>query len=72
MDQRWVHGMNGWRVVLYETKTFGRLTDHPVTIKGYEHEGEVTGYSHSGCFIWVVFDGEEEPRQLRWDEVRPA
>src|SRR5215211_5171660 len=66
-DERWIHGMNGWRVKMYNTKTFGRLTDNPVTIEA-GREGEVTGYQHSGCFIWVVFDDEVEPRQMRWTE----
>jgi hypothetical protein len=65
-DHRWDNGMDGWRVSLYDSM---RLGGHDIP---YGTQGEVTGYSHNGCFIWVVFDGDDEPTQLRWDEVRPA
>jgi hypothetical protein len=61
-DRRWRNGMDGWRVSLYDS--MGELPSGA--------QGEVTGYLHDGCFIYVVFDGEEEPRQLRWNQVRPA
>jgi hypothetical protein len=54
--------MDGWRVSLYDS--YGVLPAGA--------EGEIAGYEHSGCFIYVLFDGEASPRMLRWDEVRPA
>lgn len=62
MDSRWRNGMDGWRVSLYDS--YGVLPAGA--------EGEIAGYEHSGCFIYVLFDGEASPRMLRWDEVRPA
>lgn len=59
-DDRWLHGMNGWRVSVV-----------PLTVGKAEY-GEVTGYTHDDDRVWIVVDGEEEPRAYRWDEVRPA
>jgi hypothetical protein len=55
-DDRWVVGMNGWRVFCLDTKRYG----------------EVTGYSHHGDEVYVVLDGEELPRRVYWPAVRPA
>lgn len=40
-------------------------------IQGFAGQyGEVTGWQPP--FLWVVLDGEEDPRPFRWNEVRPA
>jgi hypothetical protein len=36
-------------------------------------QGTVVGeYVPDGCFLWVRWDGETEPRQMRWHEIRPV
>jgi hypothetical protein len=63
-DERWVHGMNGWRVRLATTFSIDGLPLHA--------EGEITGFAPGDCVVSVAFDGEEEPRRLYWHAVRPA
>lgn len=62
LDRRWEDGMNGWRVRVVEAA--------PEHLR--EREGEVTGFSHGGSFVYVVLDDREEPIMFRWYEVRPA
>lgn len=60
-DERWVHGMNGWRV---------RITSMVPELRG--RYGEVTGFEHGvSPRFYVVLDGEEEPHKFWWTEVRP-
>jgi hypothetical protein len=62
VDERWRHGMNGWRC-RFATGWF---------IDGAASEyGEITGFDHPNV-VWVVLDGEDEPRQVFWHALRPA
>lgn len=63
-DARWDHGMDGWRVRVYDPP--GGSWDLEGAV------GEVTGYGPDGYFVYVVLDGETELREFRWHEVRPA
>lgn len=51
--------MNGWRAVI-------------VAGDFVSCRGEVTGFDHDDWSVWVVPDGEAEPVQLPWEDVRPA
>lgn len=36
-------------------------------------QGTVVGdYQPAGCFLWVRWDVESGPRQMRWHEIRPV
>ena len=69
IDERWETALLGLIVRLNANTLDGKLHAG--------RRGEVTGYDHhrhhygSGV-VWVVFDGEDEPRGMAWDEVRPA
>lgn len=60
-DDRWTHGMDGWRVLAFDRGA-------PI---GY---GEVTGYDHSKHSFYVVLDDDPagESWYLSWEDVRPA
>lgn len=58
-DDRWANGMDGWRVRIVGRDSHGRY-------------GEVTGYSHSGNYLFVVLDGCNDALRFKWSEVRPA
>lgn len=61
IDSRWENGMNGWSCYYIDS---GRRS------LPWGAEGEITGCD--GGYIYVVFDGEEQPRAMRWDEIRPC
>lgn len=60
-DDRWTHGMDGWRVQVVAGNS-----------RAYGLYGEVTGFDPIPCAFHVVIDGSEDPVAFYWHEVRPA
>ena len=59
IDPRWAQVLNGLPVLAFiEWNAPGVLA-------------EVTGVDDRG-YVWLVVDGEEEPRRVFWANVRPA
>ena len=63
-DARWDHVLDGLRVLLFHSQKHGQETGE------WFYYGEVTGVVHHDVF--VVVDGEDEPRRFHWTQVRPA